>query len=81
MSSTTPKHASFVKFGCLGKGGFPSIRWLTSPKRACSLPCALHFKRPREGPCGGGGGGSNSELPQAGFPESGEVFTEYFWQK
>ena len=25
------------------------------------------FKRPRR-PCGGDGGGSNSELPQAGFP-------------
>ena len=27
---------------------------------------------------GGGGGGSNSELPQAGFPESGEVFGQYY---
>ena len=30
--------------------------------------------------CGGGGGGAhtNSELPQAGFPESGEVCAMYF---
>jgi hypothetical protein len=29
--------------------------------------------------CGGGGGGAhtNSELPQAGFPESGEVYSVY----
>ena len=38
----------------------------------------IHSKRPREDLwwVGGGGGGAhtNSELPQAGFPESGEVY-------
>ena len=40
--------------------------------------CGAHVNRPAKTLCGGGGGAhTNSALPQAGFPESGEVLVVY----
>ena len=56
------------------------IGWSLAPPRPQATPLS---RVPREPPTAGegdvgtrDGGGSNSELPQAGFPESGEVFCQ-----
>ena len=55
----------------------------TRRRRAVGGACACRARsNGRRRPCGGGGGGgggahTNSELPQAGFPRSGEVSCPY----
>ena len=61
----------------LPRAGRPTARAVESVKASAPLQTAA--RRPLV-VCGGGGAHTNSELPQAGFPESGEVscyFSQY----
>ena len=55
------------------RAGRPTARAVESVKASAPLKTAAKTLCGGGGG-GGGGGGNNSELPQAGFPESGEVW-------